>query len=119
MTEEKLTIQQKLIQIQSELKVPKNNFSEYGGYNFRNAEDILKAVKKHNLEYGLLLTLTDVPLFIEGRFYIRSTATLSDGKESVLMHMPEKQNRSPKWTTVSSLALLLHTHVNTHCKVFT
>ncbi|EPH86958.1 Erf family protein [Enterococcus faecalis 06-MB-DW-09] len=83
MTEEKLTIQQKLIQIQSELKVPKNNFSEYGGYNFRNAEDILKAVKKHNLEHGLLLTLTDVPLFIEGRFYIRSTATLSDGKESI------------------------------------
>lgn len=83
MTAEKLTIQQKLIQIQSELKVPKNNFSEYGGYNFRNAEDILKAVKKHNLEHGLLLTLTDVPLFIEGRFYIRSTATLSDGKESI------------------------------------
>ena len=83
MTAEKLTIQQKLIQIQSELKVPKNNFSEYGGYNFRNAEDILKAVKKHNLEPGLLLTLTDIPLFIEGRFYIRATATLTDGQESI------------------------------------
>ena len=83
MTTEELTIQQKLTHIQSELKVPKNNFSEYGGYNFRNAEDILKAVKKHNLEHGLLLTLTDVPLFIEGRFYIRATATLTDGKESI------------------------------------
>lgn len=83
MTTEELTIQQKLIHIQSELKVPKNNFSEYGGYTFRNAEDILKAVKKHNLEHGLLLTLTDVPLFIEGRFYIRATATLTDGKESI------------------------------------
>lgn len=83
MTTGELTIQQKLIHIQSELKVPKNNFSEYGGYNFRNAEDILKAVKKHNLEHGLLLTLTDFPLFIEGRFYIRATATLTDGKESI------------------------------------
>ncbi|MFR0816523.1 MAG: ERF family protein [Enterococcus casseliflavus] len=60
MTTEKLTIQQKLIQIQSELKVPKNNFSEYGGYNFAQCRRYFESRQKANLEHGLLLTLTDV-----------------------------------------------------------
>jgi hypothetical protein len=83
MTETELDFNQKLIRIQAELRVPKTNYSDYGGYNFRNAEDILKAVKKQNLEYGLLLTLTDVPIFMDGRFYIKATATLTDGKDSL------------------------------------
>jgi hypothetical protein len=83
MTETELDFNQKLIRIQAELRVPKTNYSDYGGYNFRNAEDILKAVKKQNLEYGLLLTLTDIPIFMDGRFYIKATATLTDGKESL------------------------------------
>lgn len=81
MSELELTFSQKLIKIQAELKVPKSNYSDFGGYNFRNAEDILKAVKPHNLNHGLLLTLTDMPIFMDGRFYIKATATLTDGKD--------------------------------------
>lgn len=83
MSELELTFNQKLIKIQAELKVPKSNYSDFGGYNFRNAEDILKAVKPHNLNHGLLLTLTDIPIFMDGRFYIKATATLTDGKDSL------------------------------------
>ncbi|MEB6179723.1 ERF family protein [Enterococcus casseliflavus] len=83
MRELELTFNQKLIKIQAELKVPKSNYSDFGGYNFRNAEDILKAVKPHNLNHGLLLTLTDIPIFMDGRFYIKATATLTDGKDSL------------------------------------
>lgn len=83
MTETELSFNQKLIKIQADLKVPKTNYSDYGGYNFRSAEDILKAVKKKNAEYGLLLTLTDVPVFMDGRFYIQATATLTDGSDSL------------------------------------
>ncbi|NKD29792.1 ERF family protein [Enterococcus casseliflavus] len=83
MSELELTFNQKLIKIQAELKVPKSNYSDFGGYNFRNAEDILKAVKPHNLNHGLLLTLTDMPIFMDGRFYIKATATLTDGKDSL------------------------------------
>lgn len=83
MSELELTFNEKLIKIQAELKVPKSNYSDFGGYNFRNAEDILKAVKPHNLNHGLLLTLTDMPIFMDGRFYIKATATLTDGKDSL------------------------------------
>ncbi|MBO1121965.1 Erf family protein [Enterococcus casseliflavus] len=83
MSELELTFNQKLIKIQAELKVPKSNYSDFGGYNFRNAEDILKAVKPHNLNLGLLLTLTDMPIFMDGRFYIKATATLTDGTDSL------------------------------------
>lgn len=83
MSELELTFNQKLIKIQAELKVPKSNYSDFGGYNFRNAEDILKAVKPHNQNHGLLLTLTDMPIFMDGRFYIKATATLTDGKDSL------------------------------------
>lgn len=83
MSDLELTFNQRLIKIQAELKVPKSNYSDFGGYNFRNAEDILKAVKPHNLNHGLLLTLTDMPIFMDGRFYIKATATLTDGKDSL------------------------------------
>jgi len=83
MSELELTFNQKLIKIQAELKVPKSNYSDFGGYNFRNAEDILKAVKPHNSKHGLLLTLTDIPIFMDGRFYIKATATLTDGTDSL------------------------------------
>lgn len=83
MSELELTFNQKLIKIQAELKVPKSNYSDFGGYNFRNAEDILKAVKPHNLNHGLLLTLTDMPIFMDGRFYIKAIATLTDGTDSL------------------------------------
>jgi len=83
MTEKEMSFNEKLIKIQAEIKVPKSNYSDYGGYNFRNAEDILKAVKKQNMQYGLLLYLTDIPIFMDGRFYIKATATLTDGTESL------------------------------------
>ena len=35
----------KLVNIQSELKAPKNQFNSFGKYKYRSAEDILEAVK--------------------------------------------------------------------------
>lgn len=34
-----------LLQIQAELKAPKNQHNSYGNYDYRSAEDILQAVK--------------------------------------------------------------------------
>ena len=36
---------QALIQIQKELKVPKNQYNNFGKYNYRSCEDIVEAVK--------------------------------------------------------------------------
>lgn len=84
MTEDiKMTFNEKVISIQNKLKAPKSQYSEYGNYNYRNCEDILKAVKPLNQEMKLLLTLTDEPVVIGNRFYIKATAVLTDGKEKL------------------------------------
>lgn len=70
-----------LNEIQQSLKVPKSQFNSFGKYNYRNCEDILEAVKPL-LGTGTL-TLSDEPISVGGRNYIQTTATLSDGTDSV------------------------------------
>ena len=41
---ESLTLIQKLNIIQTKLKAPKNQWNEFGKYNYRNCEDILESV---------------------------------------------------------------------------
>lgn len=48
-----------LIAIQAKLKAPKERRSEFGKYNYRKAEDILKAVKPLLEEYSCVLLLSD------------------------------------------------------------
>ncbi|HIB1875238.1 TPA: ERF family protein [Enterococcus faecium] len=78
-----MSFNEKVIHIQNQLKAPKSQYSEYGNYNYRNCEDILKAAKPLNKQMGLLLTLTDKPVVIGNRYYIEATAFLTDGKESI------------------------------------
>lgn len=73
---------QKLLKAQKELKAPKGNFNSFGKYKYRSAEDILEAVKPLNAENGLLLTLTDEPVFIGDWHYIKATATITDGEQT-------------------------------------
>lgn len=42
---ENLTIYKKLLNIQKVLNVPKGQYNKFGGYSYRNAEDILNAIK--------------------------------------------------------------------------
>lgn len=66
----------KLIDIQSELKAPKGQYNSFGKYKYRSAEDILEAVKPLLKKHECYLTLSDEPVFIDGRHYIKATATL-------------------------------------------
>lgn len=70
-----------LAKIQQELKAPKNLYNSFGRYSYRNAEGILEAVKPHL--GGLALVINDEPVMIGERYYIKATATLTDGEESV------------------------------------
>lgn len=84
MTEsQELSFNEKIVAVQNELKAPKSQYSKYGNYNYRSCEDILKSVKPLNKKMGLLLTLTDEPVVIGDRFYIKATAMLTDGKERI------------------------------------
>lgn len=73
----------KLIEVQAALKAPKGQFNKFGGYAYRSCEDILEAVKPLLAERGMQLTLTDEPVEVGGRVYIRATATVEDGSASV------------------------------------
>lgn len=73
----------KLAKIQSTLKAPKNQFNKFGNYNFRNKEDILEALKPFLKDLDVAITLNDEVVNI-GKFnYIKSTATITDGENSI------------------------------------
>jgi hypothetical protein len=76
-----MSLYEKLHKIQQALKVPKDAVNKFGNYNYRTAESILRAFKDKNeeLNLGLNLILSDEIIFIEGRFYVKATAILSDG----------------------------------------
>jgi hypothetical protein len=71
-------IYEKLLNIQNELKAPKSQFNAFGKYKYRNAEDILEAVKPLCFKYKATLTLTDEIVLIGERYYVKATATLTD-----------------------------------------
>lgn len=64
-----------LIEIQSELNVPRRRYNRDEGYYYRNAEDILEAVKPLLLEKECLLYLSDTLVHEGDRYYIMATAT--------------------------------------------
>lgn len=66
-----------LIEIQSELKAPKNQFNAFGKYKYRNCEDILEAVKPLLLKNKCTLTITDNVIEMGGLIIVEATATLS------------------------------------------
>lgn len=70
-----------LKRIQRELKAPKNQFNSFGKYKYRSCEDILEAVKP--LLGDSFLTLSDEMIEVGGRVYVKATATLTSGSESV------------------------------------
>ena len=75
-----ITTMDKLIQIQAELKAPKNQMNNFGNYKYRSCEDILEAVKPLLKKYGCSLTITDEIKEIGGVIYVEAHATLNDGK---------------------------------------
>jgi len=68
-----------LAEIQSLIKAPKGQFNSFGKYKYRSAEDILEAVKVVINPLGYWITLTDELIQVGDRYYIKSTATLTDG----------------------------------------
>lgn len=76
-------LQTRLIAVQSELKAPKDKFNSYGNYSYRSAEGIMEALKPLLKEHELCLTVNDDIIQVGDRFYIKATATISYGKETI------------------------------------
>ncbi|MCK3346385.1 ERF family protein [Escherichia coli] len=77
----KTELHKKLWTIQQTLNAPKNQRNNFGGYNYRSAEDILEAVKP--LLQNITLTVSDEIVMFGNRYYVKATATLSDGEDSI------------------------------------
>ena len=73
-----MSVYEKLMNIQSELKAPKGQRNSFGNYNYRSCEDILEAVKPLLAKHQAALTISDSIELIGTRFYVKATAKLVD-----------------------------------------
>lgn len=90
------TLQQKLIEIQAELKAPKSQYNKFGGYNYRNCEDILEAVKPLCAKHEIVPLLSDEIVMIGDRFYIKATAKVTDGKHEIATTAYARESKDKK-----------------------
>lgn len=74
-----MEFKEKLREVQTRIKAPKNLYNTFGKYKYRNAEGILEAVKPYLSGYNLCLTLSDEIVQVGDRYYVKATATLYDG----------------------------------------
>ena len=68
----------KLVNIQAELKAPKNQVNSFGKYKYRSAEDIIEAVKPILFKYQTALLISDEVVQVADRVYVKATAMLID-----------------------------------------
>lgn len=73
-----MNVQEKLLNVQMDLKAPKSQYNSFGKYNYRNCEDILEVAKPLCKKNGALLTVSDTLIFLGDRFYIQATARFTD-----------------------------------------
>lgn len=68
----------RLAEIQRTLNAPKGQYNSFGKYHYRSCEDILEGVKP--LLNGLFLSISDEIVLIGDRYYVKATATITDGE---------------------------------------
>ncbi|WP_288409527.1 ERF family protein [uncultured Acinetobacter sp.] len=75
-----------LVEIQHELKAPKDKFNNFGKYHYRSCESILEALKPLLVKYGCTLVLTDESKELCGIPVVIATAKFTDGngKETIV-----------------------------------
>lgn len=76
--EQIMNIFEKLSEIQAEIKVTKDNRNDFGGFNYRSAEDILEEAKPICKKHKTVLILSDSLLPAGDRYYITAHAKLVD-----------------------------------------
>ena len=78
-----MSINEKLATIQTKFKSKKSRYNSFGKYYFRSAEDILEATKPYLLELGVSVTISEELIANDTFPILQSTATITDGKESI------------------------------------
>lgn len=97
----KAELHKKLWTIQQTLNAPKGQYNKFGGYSYRSAEDILEAVKP--LLQNVTLMVSDEIVLIGDRYYVKATATLSDGEDSISATAFAREEKEQKGMTAGQL----------------
>ena len=97
----KTELHKKLWTIQQTLNAPKSQRNNFGGYNYRSAEDILEAAKP--LLQNITLTVSDEIVLIGERYYVKATATLSDGEDAIAVTAYAREEENKKGMDASQL----------------
>lgn len=67
----------------AELKTPKGRKNSFAKFNYRNVEDITQAAKPLLEKHKLLLNISDDLHDVDGRLFVKATATISDGETAL------------------------------------
>lgn len=86
-----------LIEIQSKLKAPKNQFNKFGGYSYRSCEDILEAVKPLLADQGCSMIIGDRVKSVDGNLFIEATVKF--------FKMPNSEGRETSITSEASAGI--------------
>ncbi len=76
----------RIIAVQSELKAPKGQYNSFGKYAYRNAEDILEAVKPLLAKNGLSMKALSLLLLLHRQVLIRLVRVWISHSLSVHLH---------------------------------
>lgn len=93
----------KLEEIQARLNAPKTQRNNFGGYNYRSAEDILEAAKPLLKELNVALVLSDRIVQLGTRYYVEASATLKDGNEEISATAWAREEESKKGMDAAQL----------------
>ena len=105
----------KLGEVQVKLNAPKSRYNSFGNYNYRSLEDILEAVKPLLIESGLSLWLTDSIELIQDRYYLKATATLTDGKETIQTSALARESLAKKGMDDSQITGTASSYARKYC----
>lgn len=76
---------QKLINVIAKLQVGKDHKNQFGGYSYRNAEDILAGLKPLMVEYGIVVLIGDTIEMVGDRYYVKATVKVYDTEDGSLL----------------------------------
>lgn len=85
----------KLLSLISELQVAKSRKNDFQHFSYRNAEDILVALKPLMVKYGILPIITDSVEQIGERYYVKSTVKVFNADDGTLIAENSAYAREP------------------------
>lgn len=89
------TLTAELAKIQKAIKAPKSQYNKFGGYYYRNCEDILEALKPL-IPDGYSFMLTDEVKAVGSRYYVCAKAIFTDGNNQLFTESYAREEDSRK-----------------------